>query len=274
MSPFNNINFASSVISDISLTDALDIFIVAYFVYKISSWVKDTRARPLFKGIIIVMIISILSFIFNLVLLSWLVRTTFSVGVMALVILFQPELRKALEKIGKGKFSLPINLSYEQADEEAYKILIDQILKALKILSSTRTGALILLEKQMSLQDLEYTGTRVDAIVSDSLIINLFEDKTPLHDGAVIIRNGRISSASCILPLTQKQIGKEYGTRHRAAVSSSEIYDAYAIVVSEETGYVNVAYDGNLLLNLSQDQLRRLLMGEDKATKKKFVLWR
>lgn len=274
-SPFNNIDWSFYSATKISVSDALDILIVSYFIYKISLWIKGTRARPLFKGIGIVMVISALSFVFNLTTISWLVSSFFSIGIIALVILFQPELRKALEQIGKGKFALPFNLYEGEEPEEDYAHVVEQILKAIKILSNNRTGGLIIVEQKISLTDIEQTGTKLDALVSAALLVNIFEDKTPLHDGAVIIRNNRIGAASCILPLTANEIGKELGTRHRAAVGTSEIYDAYAIVVSEETGFLNVAYEGKLFLDLTQEQIRKLLIGDDiKPIKKKFVLWR
>lgn len=273
--PFNNIDWSFYNITKISIADAIDILIVAYFIYKISLWIKGTRARPLFQGIGIVLVVSALSFVFNLTTISWLVSSFFSIGIIALVILFQPELRKALEQIGKGKLGIPFNLYDGEEPEEDYAHVVEQVLKAIKILSNNRTGGLILIEKKISLIDLEQTGTKLDALVSAALLVNIFEDKTPLHDGAVIIRNNRIGAASCILPLTANEIGKELGTRHRAAVGTSEIYDAYAIVVSEETGRLNVAHDGKLHLDLTQEQIRKLLLGDEiKPIKKKFVLWR
>ena len=271
---FSNLDWTAYTITRISGSDILDILIVTYFIYKISLWIKDTRARPLFKGIGVVLMISVLSFVFNLTTISWIVTNTFNIGIIALIILFQPELRRALEQIGKGKIALPFNLYEEDALEAEYTNVVEQILKSVKILSNSRTGGLIVVQKQMSLTDLEQTGTKLDALVSAALLINIFEDKTPLHDGAVIIRNNRISAASCILPLTPNEIGKELGTRHRAAVGTTEIYDAYAIVVSEETGHLNVSHEGKLFKNLSQDQIRKLLLGDDKPIKKKFALWR
>lgn len=272
---FTNIDWSYYSISKVSILDIIDILIVAYFIYKITLWIKDTRARSLFKGIAIILVISGLSFIFNLTTIYWLVDSFFNIGIIALIVLFQPELRKALEQIGKGKFSIPFNLYDENIAEEDYTNVVEQILKAIKLLSNNRTGGLIIVEKSISLADLEQTGIKIDGIVSAPLLVNIFEDKTPLHDGAVIIRGNRISAASCILPLTTNEISKELGTRHRAAVGTSEMYDAYAIVVSEETGRLNLAHEGKLLLDISQDQIRKILLGQnDKPIKKKFVLWR
>jgi len=232
----------------------IDILIVAFFIYKIMLWIKETRAWALFKGIVLVLSISSLSFLFGLTTIAWIVRHAVQTGILAMIIIFQPELRKALEELGKGQIHMPFGSASPR--KRISDDTIDEVIKAIYAMAEVRTGALIVMERDVKLGDLEQTGTLVDAAVSSSLILNIFEDKTPLHDGALIIRSNRIAAASCILPLTANEIGKELGTRHRAAVGASEVSDACAIVVSEETGKVSVANGGKLYRDMSQEDLR------------------
>ena len=262
---FNYFNFAGFTISRVTLKDIIDILIVAFFIYKIILWIKETRAWSLFKGVLLVLLISSLAFVFQLTTIQWIVKTTIQVGITALIILFQPELRKALEELGKGRFTMSfLGGGFSGINQTT----IDEIIKAVYAMAKVRTGALILVERQVKLGDLEQTGIAVDASVSSALLINIFEDKTPLHDGAVIIRSNRIAAASCILPLTSSEIGKDLGTRHRAAVGASELSDAYSIVVSEETGYVSLAMGGKLTRNLSPEDLRNLLSADGEKIEK------
>jgi len=260
------LDFAGFTVNRITPRDIIDILIVAYFIYKIILWIKETRAWSLFKGVILVLIISALSFMIGFTTIKWIVKTTINVGILALIILFQPELRKALEQLGKGRLAMPFLM--DSATGSIDQNTVDEIIKAVYAMAKVRTGALILVEREVKLGDLEQTGIRVDAYVTSALLINIFEDKTPLHDGAVIIRNNRIAAASCILPLTASEIGKELGTRHRAAVGASEVSDTYAIVVSEETGNVSLASGGTLVKNLSPEDLRRRLTNDNESTKK------
>ncbi len=268
-----NINFLDYNISKFSFMDVLDILIVACCIYKILIWIKETRAWALFKGVVIIIIISSLAFFLGLTTIWWIVKTTVNVGILALIIIFQPELRKALEQLGTGNFASFLNPQAE-TELEIYSKTIDEILKALNNLSNTGTGALIVIQRDVALGDIEQTGIKIDAIVSASLLINIFVDKTPLHDGAVIIKNNRISSATCILPLTKSEIGKELGTRHRAAVGITETSDAYVLVVSEETKSVSIAVDGKIYLNLTQEQIKQFIGGNRKNLKRKFGLRR
>ena len=266
---FTYFDFAGFTMSRITFKDVIDILIVAFFIYKIILWIKETRAWSLFKGVVLVLLISSLAFIFRLTTIQWIVKTTIQVGITAIIILFQPELRKALEELGKGRFNIPfLGNSFSSINQTT----IDEIIKAVYAMAKVRTGALILVERQVMLGDLEQTGIGVDAAVSSALLINIFEDKTPLHDGAVIIRSNRIAAASCILPLTASEIGKDLGTRHRAAVGASELSDAYSIVVSEESGLVSLASGGKLIRNLSPEDLRNKLSADgeknDKETKR------
>ena len=262
---FTYFDFAGFTISRITLTDIIDILIVTYFIYNVILWIKETRAWSLFKGVVLVLIISSLAFIFRLTTIQWIVKTTIQVGITAIIILFQPELRKALEELGKGRFTIPfLSGSFTGINQNT----IDEIIKAVYAMAKVRTGAIVLIERQVMLGDLEQTGIQVDAAVSSALLINIFEDKTPLHDGAVIIRSNRIAAASCILPLTASEIGKDLGTRHRASVGASEVSDAYSIVVSEETGYVSLAAGGKLIRNLSPEDLRNRLSADGEKNEK------
>jgi len=234
-------------------------------------WIKETRAWSLFKGIIIILIISILSYQLHFYTISWLIEKTLSVGIIAIIILFQPEFRKGLEQIGKGNF---INI-FNTTDEDKVSLkTVNEIITACMKMSKVRTGALIMIEQEVPVGDIEETGIAIDGIVTSQLLINIFENKTPLHDGAVIIRNNRIAAATCILPLTQSQIGLDLGTRHRAAVGASEVSDAYVVVVSEETGAVSVAHGGKLYRNLPENKIRKMIVHENKITNHKISLWK
>ena len=262
---FTYFDFAGFTISRVTFKDIIDILIVTYFIYKIILWIKETRAWSLFKGVVLVFLISSLAFVFRLTTIQWIVKTTIQVGITAIIILFQPELRKALEELGKGRFNMPFLSSSFSSINQA---TINEVIKAVYAMAKVRTGALILIEREVMLGDLEQTGIHVDAAVSSALLLNIFEDKTPLHDGAVIIRSNRIAAASCILPLTSSEIGKDLGTRHRASVGASEVSDAYSIVVSEETGYVSLATGGKLIRNLSPEDLRQRLSADDEKNEK------
>jgi len=266
-------NLADATINRLNFANIIDILIVAYFLYKIILWVKETRAWSLFKGIVLVLSISSLSFLFGLTTIQWIVRHTTGAGILAMIIIFQPELRKALEQLGKGQLNLPFGDS--AIAKGISESTVDELMKAVYAMARLKTGALIIVERDVKLGDLEQTGVLVDANVSASLLLNIFEDKTPLHDGAVIIRNNRIAAASCILPLTSSEIGKELGTRHRAAVGASEVSDAFAITVSEESGKVSLASGGRLYRDMSPEELKSRLGGEAfKADKepKRFIL--
>ena len=267
-------NLADLSINRINFINIVDILIVAFFLYKIMLWIKETRAWSLFRGIVLVLSISSLSFLFGLTTIQWIVTNAVGTGILAMIIIFQPELRKALEELGKGKIYLPFGPvgPVERISERT----IDEVIKSVYSMAKVRTGALIVMERDVKLGDLEQTGTIVDASVSGSLLLNIFEDKTPLHDGAVIVRSNRIAAASCILPLTSSEIGKEFGTRHRAAVGVSEVSDACAIIVSEETGRVSIAVGGKLFKDISPEDLRTRLVGDslDSAPKNTSTLRR
>lgn len=244
-------SFDLSLLSNIKLSDVIDIALITYVVYFFLSRIKDTRAWSLFKGIIILVILKRIFWLLQFYAMSLLLDSLFTMGVLALVVLFQPELRKLLEEIGKGKFLLS-----EQTDTSLSN---KEIIKAIKIMANARTGALICIEREVPLGEYEKTGIPIDASITRQLLVNIFEDKTPLHDGAVIVKKDRIAAAGCILPVTSKEIGKELGTRHRAAVGLSEVCDAIILVVSEETGAISMAREGKLIKGIKSDVVYDIL---------------
>ncbi len=274
----NNIgNMTINTSLTIGIIDLLDIFIVAYLIYKIIFWIKETRAWTLLKGILVIFIFYIFASMLKLNTITWILTNTISVGIIAIIVVFQPELRRALEQLGKGKMFELFAKDTDNNDEKATAKTIDEILKAADKMGSVKTGALILIEKDVPLGELERTGIPIDAVVTSQLLINIFEKDTPLHDGAVIIRNNRVAAATCFLPLTESNdISMELGTRHRAAIGASEVSDAYIIVVSEETGYISMAKDGVLYRNISTETLRGMLSSKSskQSIKKKISLWK
>ena len=258
----------------IEIGDILEILIIAYLVYHIVLWIKTTRAWVLLKGLIVLGIFWAVAFIFNMHTILWLGENILGFAVTAILIVLQPELRKALEELGKT--SLVSVLPFESVGRDTGMITertIGEIAKACMEMSKVKTGALIVIEREQSLADYERTGIDVDAIVSSQLLINIFEHNTPLHDGAVIVRGNRITSATCYLPLSdQSNISKELGTRHRAGVGISEAADSITIIVSEQTGKISVAVDGELERNFDGEKLKNrlseLINLEEKESKK------
>lgn len=274
---FGDFNIANFYKPTVGIIDILDILIVAYLIYKIVFYIRETRAWVLFKGIMVIVIFTAIAGILQLNTILWIISNTISVGIIALIIVFQPELRKALEQLGKGKFITQfVKFEAQPEDSKQTAKTIDEILKAANKMGMDKTGALILMEQSVPLGDHERTGIPIDAIVSSQLLINIFEKNTPLHDGAVIIRNNRVAAATCFLPLTESNdISMELGTRHRAAIGASEVSDAYVIVVSEETGAISMARGGILYRNVSIETLRGMLsQASNKSNKKKLVFWK
>ncbi len=267
---FNRIDLSSINIPNIGLNSVIDILVVAFISYMIILWIKQTRAWSLFKGIVVILIISAVSYLFDLYTVWWIISSTLSLGIIAVIIIFQPEMRRALEQIGKSKF---IFVSQESQPKDIADSSVREIIKAAKKLSDARTGALIVIEKDVPLGDLESSGVSIDAFISSQLLINIFENKTPLHDGAVIIRNNRIASAACILPLTQSDVSDDMGTRHRAAIGASEVSDAVVLVVSEETGIISVTRGGNIYRNLDENTIRGILSGNLRQSILRRNLW-
>ena len=255
--------FAPLRLPEIRFLDVIDVLIVAILIYNIIIWIKSTRAWSLSKGLIFVLISFALANFFGFNTVKWIILNSINAGIIAIIVLFQPEIRRALEGIGKNKISF---FSDEPRSEST-----DIIINAVFELARSKIGALILIERDVGLGDHEKTGVALDAIVSRQLIINIFKDKTPLHDGAVIIRQSRVAAAACILPLCQSELSYDLGTRHRAAVGVSEVSDADCIVVSEETGSVSCAKAGKLYKNLSQQELYEML---EHAKSEKTAFWK
>ena len=244
----------------ISFIDILDILIVAYIIYRVMKLLKDTSAERLIKGIIILVGIMLLASMLHLTMISWLLQQALNVGLFAIVVVFQPELRRLLEQIGKGNFSRLI-VPADAPDE--VESMITATVSACADMSRTKTGALIVFERRERLGEIISTGTMVDAAPSAELIKNICFKNSPLHDGAMIVRAGRVCAAGCVLPLSGNQsLSRDLGTRHRAAVGMSESADSVLVVVSEETGSISVAIGGMLKRHLSPDMLRKLLENE------------
>lgn len=241
------------------LIDVLDIIIVAYLVYKILGFIQETRAQQLVRGLVVLGIVFFLSDFLKLYLLNWLLRNFVTMGLFALIVLFQPELRRGLEQLGRRNI---VSGQFRSLDKENAIEVVKEIVAAVDDFSATRTGALIVFERETMLNDIIETGTIVDARISVRLLGNLFYEGSPLHDGAVIIRGDRIHAASCVLPLTEKKnIGRNLGTRHRAGLGVSEVSDALVIVVSEETGVISVAEDGNFRRFMDLKSVEKILLG-------------
>ncbi len=268
----NALNLQYYSFPSITLSSILDILAVAVVTYYLILWIQKTRAWFVVKGLAFILTVSIVAYVLKLYTVTWIISKTINVGLIALVVLFQPEIRKALETIGRNSFDFSGNGNAKLSNVTAK--MLDEIIIACTQMGKVRTGALIVLKQQYSLSDFETTGIPIDSIVTSQLLINIFEDKTPLHDGAVIISNGRISAASCILPLTDKQIGQELGTRHRAAVGISEKTDAYVFVVSEETGAISIAKDGKLMKRLTAEEIRKIIKFNETTKPQKRVRWK
>ncbi len=238
------------------LADFLDIAIVAYLFYKLTYLLRETRAGTLIKGIILVIIFAWISNLLQLNTINYLLSTLMQFAIMALIVVFQPELRRTLEKVGRTNFSTLFS-----ADKDDGESVAAQIAAAASAMSSRRIGALIVLERETKISDIIRTGCEIDSNISSELLINIFIPNTPLHDGAVIIRDNRIVAARCILPLTQNEtLSQEFGTRHRAALGLSESSDAAVIVVSEETGKISFVSGGNMSRNYTEDTLKKMIM--------------
>ena len=258
-------NFFNTIFR-ITINDVIDILIVAYIFYKILMFIKDTRAAQVLKGILFLLVATQLSDIFNLHTLYWLLVNTLQFGVIAALIIFQPELRAGLEHIGRTKFNFfvkgGLNIS-----EEALNKNIEEIIEALYSLSRQKIGALIIMERQTRIGDIINTGTIIDGEVSRQLLINIFIPNTPLHDGAVVIRDNQVKAAACFLPLTQsKDLSKDLGTRHRAAIGVSEVSDCISLIVSEETGDVSIAKSGKIYRGISKERMSNILRSNLKIT--------
>ncbi|MBE7055763.1 MAG: TIGR00159 family protein [Ruminococcaceae bacterium] len=249
-------NIPASLLS-LRLADILDIAIVAYLFYKLSAFVRETRAGTLIKGIILLLIFTWASNLLQLNTINYLLRNLMQFAFMAFIVVFQPELRRALEKVGRANFSS----LFTQEENNSAEFIASEIAAAAVAMSSRRIGALIVLERDTKIGDIVRTGCEIDSNVSSELLINIFIPNTPLHDGAVIIRENRIVAARCILPLTHNEtLSREFGTRHRAALGLSESSDAAVIVVSEETGKISFTLNGNMSRNYTEDTLKKVIL--------------
>lgn len=273
-------SFIVSTVSTISFFDILDIALVSVIVYVVVKFFRDTRAAFLFKGIALVLILFFLSSIFKLTATSFILESFLEFGALAIIIIFQPELRSALEKVGRNglkKFPL-LPFDEGSSHEDATTEMINNVCRAVAYFSATKTGALIVIERSIKLGDIISSGKSVplDSDTTPELIMNIFFNKAPLHDGAMIIRHNRIVAAGCVLPLSESLLDKDLGTRHRAGVGISEVSDAVAVIVSEETGVISLAVEGKLTRRYTPDvlpqALSKLLIKEETARSKKDVL--
>ncbi|WP_373368732.1 diadenylate cyclase CdaA [Clostridium weizhouense] len=255
-------------ISTMSLWSILDILVVSFIFYKGYMLIKETRAEQLLKGIVLIIVLIPISYLLKLDMLYFILNKTLTIGVLSVIIIFQPEIRRALEHIGRSAFE---DIHYID-DKEIRDIVINEIVNAVENLAETKTGALIVIEQKTGLGDLIASGTILDANVTSNLLENIFVVNTPLHDGATIIRNSRIAASGCVLPLTSNNtINKKLGTRHRAAIGLSEVSDSLIIIVSEETGVVSLAINGKLRRGYDKEKLRKVLLSIIENRSKKNV---
>ena len=263
----------------IGIIDIIQIALIAFFVYQFMVWIKYTHAYTLLKGILVVLLFILIAYIFKMNTILWIIKNLSTILLTSVVVIFQPELRKMLEQLGQKKFVsniIPFD-SGREVQERFNDKTINELVKACFEMGKARTGALIVLEQAVSLQEYERTGISIDSLVSSQLILNIFEKNTPLHDGAVIMSGNRIRSATCYLPLSDNvNLSKELGTRHRAGVGISEATDSLTIIVSEETGKVSVAFGGELIHDIDADSLKNKLEYIRRKTidVKSFKIWR
>lgn len=272
-----------SFIPAIRLNNVLEILIISVLIYYILIWIRDTRAWTLLKGILVICAFMLFAYVFQMDTILWLFQNLISVAIISIFVLFQPELRRALEQLGrKNILSSFFNLGGSAAtDEQTVKTIEktkSEIIKACVEMSKVRTGALIVIEQDVQLSEYERTGIFLDSLVSSQLLINIFEHNTPLHDGAVVIRGNRVTAATCYLPLSDNMmISKELGTRHRAAVGISEVTDSMTIVVSEETGRVSLVEGGSLRRIADAEMLKAALASmerQEETGSSRFRIWK
>lgn len=270
-----------SRMSGIRWTDIVEIIILSFLIYHILVWIKNTKAWSLLKGILVIAVFILFAAYFEMNTILWIVNNLFSVAVTAVVVILQPELRRAVEELGRKNIIssiIPITVGRGPEGGRFSDKTINEIVKACVEMGRARTGALIVMEKDESLTDYERTGIEIDGVVTSQLLINIFEHNTPLHDGAVIVRGDRVTSATCYLPLSDNmRLSKELGTRHRAGVGISEVTDSLTIIVSEETGKISVAYGGDLERNVDAERLRaRLsdLQNKSEEDSRKRIMWK
>ena len=268
-----------SLLPRISAKNIVEIAIISFLVYELLVWIKNTRAWTLLKGLLVIFAFSVVVVLFKLDTILWIIKNITAIAVTALLVVFQPELRKALEQLGSQNIItnfLPVDSSGKEGSGFNERT-VNELVRATFEMAKVKTGALMVIERGTSLKEIERTGIEINGLISSQLLINIFEHNTPLHDGAVIIHNNRIVSATCYLPLSDSvEIGKEMGTRHRAAVGISEVSDSITVIVSEETGGISIARDGKIIRHLDPQRLRDELavLREEKGQNKKFKLWK
>ena len=242
---------------EMRITDVVEIIIITFLVYQIVVWIKNTKAWMLLKGITVLSIFILLAFIFQMHTILWLAENAVTVMATAAVVVFQPELRRALEHLGRSRFANIMN----DIDKDEAKRMVVEIVRAVESMSSSKTGALMVIEREITLSDIVETGTIIDASISAEMIGNIFYEGAPLHDGALILRGDRLYAAGCVLPLTQnKELNKELGTRHRAGIGITENSDALVIIVSEETGVISIAQNGQLTRFIEAKRIEKILL--------------
>ena len=266
-----------SFIPAMRLTNVVEILIISVLIYYILIWIRDTRAWTLLKGVLVIFAFVLFAYVFNMSTILWLFQNLISVIIISLFVLFQPELRRALEQLGRKNiltsvFSIGSGGSDDLQEAKTQEKTKSEIIRACMEMSKARTGALIVIEQDVRLSEYERTGIFLDSLVSSQLLINIFEHNTPLHDGAVFVRDNRIVAATCYLPLSDNMLlSKELGTRHRAGVGISEVSDSVTLIVSEETGMISIAHDGMLFRGLNAEELREQLgklMKKQEVTKR------
>lgn len=247
----------------IGVIDVIQVLLLAFLVYRLILWMKNTRSYTLLKGIVFVIAFVVLANVFKMEVIVWLLQNVGVVAITAIIIIFQPELRRMLERVGQSNLMSSI-FSINRNEDENKRFsdhTLNELVRACYEMSEERTGALIVLERDIPLEEYEKTGIPIDAVVSSQLLVNIFEHNTPLHDGAVLIRNDRVAAATCYLPLSDNMdLSKKLGTRHRAAVGISEVTDSLTIVVSEETGHVSYAENGRIKSAVTPSELREMLL--------------
>lgn len=252
-----NINFIKNSLQNIRITSIIEIIIVAYLIYRLYNLIRETRAEQLLKGLVLLLLLIPLSSALNFTMLYSLLSKAITVGVLSLFIIFQPEIRRALEHLGRSAF----NEGGHMLGSQALMTALEEIVNAVDNLSQSKTGALICIEQNTMLGDILTTGVKIDGLITSQLLENIFFLNTPLHDGAVVIRENRIAAAGCVLPLTNSlEISKKLGTRHRAAIGVTEVSDAAVIIVSEETGTISLALNGKLVRNYDKERLLAILI--------------
>ena len=269
--------FQRDVAMRIGVAEIVESIIIAFMIYELLRWVKSTRAWLLLKGIIVILIFIAIASIFHLNTILWIVNNALNLLLTGVVIVFQPELRNALEQLGRNKFFTGLFSANKEGNERFSYKTIDELVRATYELAKVKTGALIVIEQDTNLAEYEGTGIALDSLVSSQLIINIFEHNTPLHDGAVIMRGNRLTAATCYLPLSDNmELSKDLGTRHRASVGISEVTDSFTIVVAEETGSVSIAVGGRLFRNIDGEKLKSHLvkLQNKQIDVKRFRLWK